>query len=59
MLDVFSSYEELADKCVYYLENADIRENAVAEGYRAVAASHTVLLRTLEIIKTVLSGKLN
>ena len=47
--------EEIFD----YLENADIRENAVAEGYRAVAASHTVLLRALEIVKTVLSGKLN
>ena len=58
MLDVFSSYEELAEKCVYYLENTEIREDAVAEGYRAVAASHTVLLRALEIVKTVLSGKL-
>ena len=58
MLDVFSSYEELAEKCVYYLENTEIREDAVAEGYRTVAAQHTVLLRALEIVKTVLSGKL-
>ena len=58
MLDVFSSYEELAGKCAYYLENSEIREDAVAEGYRAVAAQHTVLLRALEIVKTVLSGKL-
>lgn len=58
MLDVFSSYEELADKCVYYLENADEREEAVTNGYRAVAASHTVLLRALEIVKTVLAEKI-
>ena len=58
MLDVFASYEELADKCAYYLENPEIREEAAADGYRAVASSHTVLLRSLEIVKTVLAGKL-
>ena len=58
MLDVFSSYEELADKCAYYLKNAEAREEAAVNGYRAVATSHTVLLRSLEIVKTVLSGKL-
>ena len=58
MLDVFSSYEELADKCAYYLENPEIREEAAACGYSAVASSHTVLLRALEIVKTVLADKL-
>jgi len=58
MLDVFASYEELADKCAYYLENPEKREDAVANGYRAVATSHTVLLRALEIVKCVLSNKL-
>ncbi|MCR5618908.1 MAG: DUF3880 domain-containing protein [Lachnospiraceae bacterium] len=58
MLDVFASCEELAEKCAYYLENPEIRENAAAEGYKTVAASHTVLMRSLEIVKTVLAGKL-
>ena len=57
MLDVFSSYEELAEKCAYYLEHPEVGEEAAAEGYRTVAASHTVLMRALEIVKSILSEK--
>ena len=57
-LDSFAGYEELPAKCLKYLENPELREEITAEGFKTVSASHTVLLRALEIVKLILSEKL-
>ena len=54
----FSSYEELPDICVYYLERDDEREEIAIGGFNKVEAMHTVLLRALEIVKMILTEKL-
>ncbi len=54
----FAGYEELPEICRKYLEDAQLREEIALEGFRAVSASHTVLLRALEIVKLILSEKL-
>ena len=55
----FSSYDELPDLCRYYLEHDDEREEIAVRGFETVNRSHTVLLRALEIVKTILSEKLS
>ena len=57
-LDSFAGYEELPAKCMKYLENPELREEITAEGFKTGSASHTVLLRALEIVKLILSEKL-
>ncbi|MBO7356829.1 MAG: glycosyltransferase [Lachnospiraceae bacterium] len=54
----FSSYEELPDLCMHYLDRDDEREEIAQNGFNKVAASHTVLLRALEMVKIILSEKL-
>ncbi len=58
-LDTFPSYDELPSKCLYYLDNPDIREGIAICGYEEVSARHTVLLRALEIVKLIVSEKLS
>jgi spore maturation protein CgeB len=55
----FSSYEELPDICMHYLEHDDEREEIAISGFNKVAASHTVLMRALEIVKMILAEKLH
>ena len=57
-LGTYSEYEEMASKCAEYLNDPDLREDMAACGYETVSASHTVLLRALEIVKRVVSEKL-
>ena len=57
-LGTYSGYEEMASKCVEYLNDPDLREDMAVSGYETVSASHTVLLRALEIVKRVVSEKL-
>ena len=57
-LDAFSSIDDLASKCMYYLENPDAADEITASGYEEVSMHHTVLLRALEIVKLILSEKL-
>lgn len=55
----FSSYEELPDICMHYLDRDDEREDIAISGFNKVAASHTVLFRALEIVKIILAEKLS
>ncbi|MBP5554319.1 MAG: glycosyltransferase [Lachnospiraceae bacterium] len=55
----FAGYEELPSICKKYLEDSELREEIALEGFKAVSASHTVLLRALEIVKLILSEKLS
>ena len=57
-LVTFSSYEELPDICMHYLDRDDEREEIAFNGFYKVSASHTVLLRALEIVKIILAEKL-
>ncbi len=58
-LKTFSSYDELPDICSYYIEHDDEREEIALHGFQTVNASHTVLLRALEIVKLILTEKLS
>ena len=55
----FSSYEELPDICMHYLEHDNEREEIAISGFNKVAGMHTVLLRALEIVKMILAEKLS
>jgi spore maturation protein CgeB len=55
----FSSYEELPDICMHYLDRDDEREEIAISGFNKTAASHTVLLRALEIVRMILAEKLS
>ena len=55
----FTTYDELPGKCLEYLENPEAIEEITVAGYEKVSASHTVLLRALEIVKLILSEKLS
>ena len=54
----FSSYDELPNICMHYLDRDDEREEIAMNGFKKVEASHTVLLRALEIVKIILAEKL-
>ena len=43
---------------MHYLDRDDEREEIAMNGFKKVEASHTVLLRALEIVKIILSEKL-
>ena len=55
----FDGYEELPGICRKFLDNPGSAEEIAVEGFKAVSASHTVLLRALEIVKLILSEKLS
>ncbi len=57
-LRTFGSYEELPEICSYYLEHIEEAEGIAARGFEETAGSHSVLLRAIEIVKVILSEKL-
>lgn len=52
-LEVYSSLEELVDKCSYYLTHEEERQKIALNGYRKVKEQHTYVNRMVEIIKRV------
>lgn len=52
-LEVYSSMEELVDKCAYYLEHEDERRRIARNGYEKVCANHTYIHRIKEMIATI------
>lgn len=52
-VEAYSSIEELADKCAYYLEHGEERERIARNGYEKVRAQHTYLHRMNEMIKSI------
>lgn len=49
-LDVYSSMDELADKCHYYLSHEKIRQEIAEYGYEEVRARHTYEIRLTEML---------
>lgn len=52
-LEVYSSIDELIDKCSYYLSHDESRQIIAENGYRKVCESHTYSHRILEMIKSL------
>ena len=50
-LETYSSMEELIEKCAFYLENDDIRNEIAMRGYEKVKKYHTYPLRIAEMIQ--------
>lgn len=54
-LEAYSSMEELADKCDYYLTHEDERKQIALNGYRKVCGQHTYLHRMKAMLEALLS----
>ena len=53
-LEAYASMDELVDKCAYYLEHEDVRQQIALNGYRKVCEQHTYIHRIKEMIKATL-----
>lgn len=53
-LEVYSSLDELLDKCTYYLTHEDERYAIAQNGYEKVKSMHTVQLRVAQIVSTIM-----
>ncbi len=56
-LEAYSSLDELADKCAYYLAHEDERRQIAQNGYRRVCGQHTYPHRMKAMIEALLSGE--
>lgn len=56
-LEAYSSIEELADKCAYYLEHEDERKQIALNGYRKVCEQHTYPHRIKEMLYKITTIK--
>ncbi len=54
-LEAYSSMEELADKCDYYLTHEDERKQIALNGYRKVCGQHTYPHRMKAMLEALLS----
>lgn len=52
-LELFSSTEELIDKCLFYLKRDDIREKIAWQGYQTVQQNYTCRHRLDQLLQTV------
>ena len=52
-LELFSSTEELIDKCLFYLKRDDIREKIAWQGYQTVQQNYTCRHRLDQLLRTV------
>ncbi len=53
-MEAYASMEELVEKCAYYLEHEDIRQQIARNGYQKVAHGHTYIHRLKKMIETIL-----
>ncbi|MBR5765306.1 MAG: glycosyltransferase [Lachnospiraceae bacterium] len=54
-LEVYSSLDELTDKCAYYLEHEDERMRIARNGYEKVSSKYTHYHRMSEMLSSILS----
>ncbi len=54
-LDIYTSMEELTDKCNYYLNHEKERREIAENGYNEVKAHHTYEIRLTEMLKLAFS----
>ena len=54
-IEVFSSTEELIDKCEYYLSHDSEREKIAKNGYNKVNSVHTINMRVKEMLMKISS----
>lgn len=52
-LEAYSSMEELADKCAYYLAHEDERKQIALNGYRKVKDNYSYQKRIMEMLRVV------
>jgi len=57
-LEIYSSPEELLEKCRYYLAHDDIRTQIAQKGYEKVKKYHTYHSRVTDMIRTIYEGML-
>ena len=55
-LEAYSSIEELVDKCAFYLEHDNIREEIALNGYAKMKQYHTYPHRIAEMLRNVTSN---
>lgn len=55
-LEAYSSWEELVDKCTFYLEHDDIREEIARNGYEKIKQHHTYPHRIAEMLRNAISN---
>ncbi len=53
-LEVYSSLDELRDKCAHYLAHDEERRAIAQSGYEKVKSMHTVQLRVAQIVSTIM-----
>nr|WP_297705504.1 glycosyltransferase [uncultured Butyrivibrio sp.] len=56
-LETYESRAELQEKIRYYLEHDEERARIAQQGFDEVCAKHTVLMRVMEMIRIIMSGK--
>lgn len=54
-IEIYSSIDELCDKCEYYLAHDDVREKIALNGYNRVKSSHTVDIRIAEMLSQIIN----
>ena len=54
-LETYSNKEELKEKIRYYLDHDDERERIAQNGFDEVMNKHTVLMRVMTMVKTIMS----
>ena len=52
-LEAYTSLEELCDKCAFYLEHPDIREQIAKNGYEKIKNFHTYLQRIAKMLSAI------
>ena len=48
------TWEELEEKCAYYLTHEEERQRIAVNGYRKAAESHTYRIRMAEMLRKIL-----
>ena len=54
-LETYTSRGELKEKIRYYLDHDDEREQIAQNGFDEVLNKHTVLMRVMAMVKTIMS----
>lgn len=55
-LEAYSSMEELIDKCAFYLEHDDIRQEIARSGYEKIKKHHTYPHRIAEMLRNTIAN---
>ena len=55
-LEIYSSMDELIDKCAFYLEHDDLRTKIARNGYEKMKQHHTYPHRLAEMLRNTTSN---